>query len=61
MLFKQMWDYVGSELASDKEPCPGVIFSKKPADSGRAAYIETAFNDYGIQVVWCGEGPNRYF
>ena len=27
---KQIWDYVESELASDKEPCPGVIFRRKP-------------------------------
>ena len=52
---KQIWDYVESELASDREPCPGVIFSKKLADSEQAAYVETEFNDYGIQVVWDGE------
>ena len=54
---RQIWGYVESELVSGKEACPGVIFSKKPADSGRAAYVETAFNDYGIRVVWCGESP----
>ena len=53
---KQIWDYIESELASEKEPCRGIIFSKKPQDSDRAAYIETTFNDYGIQLVWHDEG-----
>ena len=55
---KQIWDYIESELALEKEPCPGVIFPKKPMDSERAVYIETTFNDYGIQVVWHDESPS---
>ena len=37
------------------KPCPGITFPKKPKDSERAAYIETTFNNYGIQVVWRDE------
>ena len=52
---KQIWDYIESELASDREPCPGVIFPKRPADPAKRAYIEKTFNENGIQVVWHDE------
>ena len=39
----------------------GDLFEKARADSERAAYIQTAFNERGIQVVWGGKCDLEYF
>lgn len=52
---RQIWNYIESEVDSGKHPSPGVIFPRRPADRIRRAYIEKAFNDNGIAVVWHDE------
>ena len=52
---RQIWDYIGSQLAEGKEVCPGVILPKRPTKKERMDLIESLFNEEGIQVVWDDE------
>lgn len=49
---RQVWNYIDSQLTSGKNVSPGVIFPKRPKDSGRMNLIEKLFNEEGIAVVW---------
>jgi len=56
----QIWDYVETELKSDKDVCPGVIFKKKPKERERKELIEHLCGEQGIAVVWEDESlPTR--
>jgi len=52
---KQIWDYIESQLAKEKEVSPGVIFPKRPKDKERMQFIEDLFEEEGIPVVWQDE------
>jgi hypothetical protein len=52
---KQIWDYIESQLAKEKEVSPGIIFPKRPKDQERTRLIEEMFEEEGIPVVWQDE------
>ena len=52
---KQIWDYIESQLAKEKEVSPGIIFPKRPKDQERMRLIEEMFEEEGIPVVWQDE------
>ena len=49
---KQIWDYIESQLAKEKEVSPGIIFPHRPKDKYRMKQIEDIFEQEGIPVVW---------
>jgi hypothetical protein len=40
---KQIWDYIESQLAKEKEVSPGIIFPHRPKDKVRMKQIEDLF------------------
>lgn len=52
---KQIWDYIESQPDDANGVCPGVIFPKRPTDPTRRKWIEDAFIEEGIPVVWHDE------
>ncbi len=52
---RQIWDYIESQLAEDKDVSPGVIFPKQPKSQQRLNLIEKLFEEQGISVVWQDE------
>ena len=52
---KQIWDYIESQLKTEKEVSPGIIFPKRPKDKERMRLIEDMFEEEGIPVVWQDE------
>ena len=52
---KQIWDYIESQLAKEKEVSPGIIFPLRPKDKSRMNLIEDLFEQEGIPVVWQDE------
>ena len=52
---KQIWDYIESQLAKEKEVSPGIIFPHRPKDKARMKQIEDMFEQEGIPVVWQDE------
>lgn len=52
---KQIWDYIESQLAKEKEVSPGIIFPHRPKDKARMKLIEDMFEQEGIPVVWQDE------
>lgn len=52
---KQIWDYIDSQLAKQKDVSPGVIFPERPKDKTRMRLIEDMFEEKGIPVVWQDE------
>jgi hypothetical protein len=52
---KQIWDYIDSQLAKEKEVSPGIIFPHRPKDKVRMKQIEDMFEQEGIPVVWLDE------
>ena len=52
---KQIWDYIDSQLAKEKEVSPGIIFPHHPKDKARMKQIEDMFEQEGIPVVWQDE------
>jgi hypothetical protein len=52
---QQIWDYIDSQLAKEKEVCPGIIFPQRPKDKARMDMIEDMFEQEGIPVVWQDE------
>ncbi len=56
---KQVWDYIESQLAEDKDVSPGIIFPKRPTTPGRLELIEQQFGEEGIPVVWHDESPQE--
>jgi len=52
---KQIWDYIYSQLANEKEVCPGIISPQRPKDKARMKLIEEMFEQEGIPVVWKDE------
>lgn len=52
---KQIWDYIESQLAKEKEVSPGIIFPHRPKDEVRMKLIEDMFDQEGIPVVWLDE------
>ena len=49
---RQIWQYIESQLAEDKDVSPGVIFPRLPSDPERLDLLERLFGEEGIQVVW---------
>ncbi len=52
---KQIWDYIDSQLAKEKEVSPGIIFPHRPKDKTRMKQIENMFEQEGIPVIWQNE------
>jgi hypothetical protein len=52
---RQIWDYIESQLAQEKEVSPGVIFPTRPESIERLNLIEALFEEHGIAVVWYDE------
>jgi hypothetical protein len=52
---RQIWSYIESQLALDKEVSPGVIFPTRPVSIERLELIEALFEEHGIAVVWKDE------
>lgn len=52
---RQIWGYIESQLAEQKEVSPGVIFPKRPRSIERLQLVESLFEEYGIAVVWKDE------
>ncbi len=52
---RQIWDYIKSQLAQDKDVSPGIIFPKQPRSKARLRMIEQLFEEHGIPVVWQDE------
>jgi hypothetical protein len=52
---KQIWDYIESQLKTEKDVSPGIIFPKRPKDDKRMRLIEDLFEEEGIPVVWQDE------
>jgi NAD(P)-dependent dehydrogenase (short-subunit alcohol dehydrogenase family) len=49
---RQIWGYIDSQLAKEKDVCPGIIFPNRPKDRARMQLIERMFEEEGIPVVW---------
>ena len=52
---KQIWDYIESQLKTEKHVSPGIIFPKRPKDKKRMRLIEDMFEEEGMPVVWQDE------
>lgn len=52
---RQIWDYIESMVAQDKEVSPGVIFPARPKSMERLGLVEALFEEHGIAVVWNDE------
>ncbi len=52
---RQVWDYIDSQPNDGAGVCPGIVFSNRPGNAKRKEYIEHAFLEEGIPVVWEGE------
>jgi hypothetical protein len=52
---RQVWDYIESQLADDREVSPAVIFPKRPRSMKRLQLIEALFEEAGIAAVWNDE------
>ena len=52
---RQIWHYIDSQLNTEKDVSPGVIFPKRPKDKKRMKLIEETFEEQGIPVVWQDE------
>jgi len=52
---RQIWDYIESQLGVGNDVSPGIIFPKRPRNSGCLNLIEKLFDKEGISVVWNDE------
>ena len=56
---RQIWSYIESQLAQDKEVSPGIIFPTRPKSMERLNLIEALFEEHGIAVVWKDESTEE--
>lgn len=56
---RQIWGYIESQLAQDKEVSPGIIFPTRPQSMERLDLIEALFEEHGIAVVWNDESTDE--
>jgi len=52
---RQVWNYIDSQLAENRQVSPGIIFRKPPTDPERLAFVERLLNSKGIAVAWHDE------
>lgn len=49
---RQIWQYIESQLAEEKDVSPGIVFPQRPKSDARRQLIEELFWEEGIPVVW---------
>jgi hypothetical protein len=49
---RQVWRYVESQPNGGEGVCPGIVFPRRPANSGRLRAVDALFSEQGMAVSW---------